>query len=174
MWEPRHVTTLWASTVRYRDSFTFTFTFVWRQHIYFYFASRSTLGLTQPRIQWILGTLSPGEIGQRVRVITHIHFVQRVIILGTIRHSSVVIVEWCIIKHKGTFNVTVNFCAITIVFLYITRRPTALYPPERFLVLIPVRGRVNPGAIIRLEGLGKLKSPMTSSGSNPRTFRLVP
>jgi hypothetical protein len=26
MWEPRRLTTLWASTACYRDSFTFTFT----------------------------------------------------------------------------------------------------------------------------------------------------
>jgi hypothetical protein len=28
MWEPRHLTTLWAFMACYRDSFTFTFTFI--------------------------------------------------------------------------------------------------------------------------------------------------
>jgi hypothetical protein len=28
MWEPRRLTTLWASTTRYSDSFTFSFTFI--------------------------------------------------------------------------------------------------------------------------------------------------
>jgi hypothetical protein len=44
---------------------------------------------------------------------------------------------------------------------------TALYPQGRFLVLISIRGCVDPRAIVRLEGLGKLKNPMTSSGIKP-------
>jgi hypothetical protein len=46
-------------------------------------------------------------------------------------------------------------------------------PAVRFLVLISARGSVDSRAIVRLEGLGKLKNPMTSSGFEPTTFRLV-
>jgi hypothetical protein len=46
-------------------------------------------------------------------------------------------------------------------------------PQGRFLVLISVRGWVDSRAIVRLEGLGKLKNPVTSSQTEPLTFRLV-
>jgi hypothetical protein len=36
-----------------------------------------------------------------------------------------------------------------------------------------VRGRVDPRTIVRLEGLGKLKNPMTSPGMELAPFRLV-
>jgi hypothetical protein len=49
----------------------------------------------------------------------------------------------------------------------------ALCPPGRFLVLISVRGWVNPRPIVWLEVLGQLKNPITSSGLEPATFRLV-
>jgi hypothetical protein len=52
------------------------------------------------------------------------------------------------------------------------RRPP-FTPPGRFLVLISVRGRVDPRAIVQLEGLGKLKKKFTSSGFEPATFLLV-
>jgi hypothetical protein len=45
-------------------------------------------------------------------------------------------------------------------------------PQGRFLVLISVRDRVDPSAIVRLEGLGQLKK-YTSSGLEPAIFRLV-
>jgi hypothetical protein len=44
--------------------------------------------------------------------------------------------------------------------------------PERFMVLISVRGQVDSTAMVQLEGLSQLKNPMTS-GIKPVTFQLV-
>jgi hypothetical protein len=41
-------------------------------------------------------------------------------------------------------------------------------PPGKFLVLISVRGCVDPRTIVLLEGFGQLKSLMTSSGIVPQ------
>jgi hypothetical protein len=40
-------------------------------------------------------------------------------------------------------------------------------PPGRFLVVISVRGLVDPRPVVQLEGLGQLKNPVTSSGIEP-------
>jgi hypothetical protein len=48
-----------------------------------------------------------------------------------------------------------------------------LRPPGRLLVFVSVRGYVDSRVIVRLEGFGQLKNPMTSFGIEFATFWLV-
>jgi hypothetical protein len=52
-------------------------------------------------------------------------------------------------------------------------RTGLLYPQDMFAVLIYVRGWVNPSIIVLPERLGQRKIPMTPSGIDATTFRLV-
>jgi hypothetical protein len=52
----------------------------------------------------------------------------------------------------------------------LTHRP--IFNPGRLLVLVSLRGRIDPRAIARLEGLGQLNNPISSPEIKPATCRV--
>ena len=54
-----------------------------------------------------------------------------------------------------------------------TSRTGRLYPQEMFLVLIFIRGLVDPRAMVLSEGNTSLKNPVTPPGVDPGTVRLI-
>jgi len=124
--------------------------------------SRSTLGPIHPPMQWVPG-LSP-EVKRPGSAVYH----QPPCSKG--ENKTIPIQAWTgpggsrrlrlpDFKTNGHMKVTRSsaLCA------------GRLYPQEIFPVLIPVRGSVDPRAIVRPEG----KIPMTPAGIEPVTCRLV-
>jgi hypothetical protein len=54
----------------------------------------------------------------------------------------------------------------------VVRLPAALYPHEDIWYSFLLDAEY-PRAVVQLEGLGKLKNPMTSSGIESKAFQLV-
>jgi hypothetical protein len=99
-----------------------------------------------------------------VSVITPPHFLFSFVFIMKLIKSRRILCMTCACSKHGRQEMNTKFC-----FENLKRTE----PQGRFLVLICVRGWVDTRAIVRLEGLGELKNPVTSSAIEPVTFRLV-
>jgi hypothetical protein len=75
-----------------------------------------------------------------------------------------------VVRHRGSHIFWAVGSQMAVMSVLRAVRPLT---PDRFLVFISVRGSVDPRTVLRLEGLGQLENPITSTGIEPVTFRLV-
>ena len=73
----------------------------------------------------------------------------------------------------GSYGSQISWQRHRMVLRLSTLRTGHLYPQEIHLVLISVRGWVDPRTIVRPEGLGHWKIPMKPSGIEPATWQFL-